>query len=119
MKATTDHPIQELLAVRWSPYSFAARAVADEDLRSLFEAARWAPSSYNEQPWRYILASKSDPAAFKRLLTCLVEANQEWASGASALAIGCTSLKFSRNGKPNGVALHDLGLASAHLTFEA
>ena len=118
-QATPDHPVHELLARRWSPYAFADRAVSDDDLRSLFEAARWAASSYNEQPWRYIVASKADPAEFDRLLSCLVEGNQAWAQAAPVLALGCTSLNFTLNGKPNAAAAHDLGLASANLTVEA
>lgn len=58
MEVFADHPVHELLTKRWSPYSFDVRSVTDEDLRSLFEAARWAPSSYNEQPWNYIVAKK-------------------------------------------------------------
>ena len=118
-QAAPDHPIHELLARRWSPYAFADRPVADDDLRSLFEAARWAASSYNEQPWRYIMATKANPAQFERLLSCLVEGNQAWAKAAPVLAIGCTSLNFALNNKPNAAAIHDLGLASASLTFEA
>jgi nitroreductase len=117
--ARTDHPIHELLAERWSPYAFADRPVSAADLRSLFEAARWAASSYNEQPWRYIVASKEEPAEFERLLSCLTEGNQVWAKAAPVLAIGCTGLKFALNGKPNAAAQHDLGLASAGLTLEA
>lgn len=117
--AATDHPIQPLIAARWSPYSFADRPVSDDDLRSLFEAARWAPSSYNEQPWSYLVATRAQPDEFARLLSCLVEGNQAWAKSAPVLALGCTSLNFTRNGNPNAAALHDLGLASAHLTFEA
>ncbi|MFN8542870.1 MAG: nitroreductase family protein [Candidatus Binatia bacterium] len=118
-QARPDHPIHALLAQRWSPYAFSDRPVSDDDLRSLFEAARWAASSYNEQPWRYILATKATPAEFARLLSCLVEANQAWAGAAPVLALGCTRLTFARNGKPNTTALHDLGLASASLTVEA
>src|SRR5262245_56528100 len=118
-QASPDHPIHELLTRRWSPYAFSDRPVSDDDLRSLFEAARWAASSYNEQPWRYIVATKADPARFERLLSCLVEANQAWAKAAPALALGCTSLGFALNGKPNAAAVHDLGLASANLTLEA
>lgn len=117
--ATPDHPIHELIASRWSPYALADRPVSDDDLRSLFEAARWAPSSYNEQPWSYLVATKANRVAFERLLSCLVEANQPWAQASPALAIGCTSLNFVRNGKPNAAAIHDLGLASATLTLEA
>jgi nitroreductase len=114
-----DYPVHELITRRWSPYSFDGRAVSDDDLRSLFEAARWAASSYNEQPWSYIVATKASPNEFERLVSCLVEANQAWAKAAPVLAIGCTSLNFKLNGKPNAAAVHDLGLASATLTFEA
>ena len=117
--ARPDHPIHELLAKRWSPYAFADRPVPEDDLRSLFEAARWAASSYNEQPWSYIVATKADPGAFERLLSCLVEGNQAWARAAPVLALGCTSLHFALNNKPNAAAVHDLGLAGASLTLEA
>src|SRR3954451_24340782 len=117
--ARPDHPIQELLAKRWSPYAFADRPVPEDDLRSLFEAARWAASSYNEQPWSYIVATKADPGAFERLLSCLVEGNQAWARAAPVLALGCTSLRFALNNKPNAAAVHHLGLAGASLTLEA
>jgi nitroreductase len=118
-QATPDHPIHELLAKRWSPYALSDRPVSKDDLLSLFEAARWAPSSYNEQPWSYIVATKANAEEFERLLTCLVEANQAWAKAAPVLAIGCTSLRFARHGQPNAAAVHDLGLASASLTLEA
>ena len=118
-QATPDHPIQPLIADRWSPNAFADRPVPDDDLRSVFEAARWSASSYNEQPWRYIVATKASPAEYERLLSCLVEGNQVWARAAPVLAHGCTSLHFILNGKPNAAAEHDLGLASATLTLEA
>jgi nitroreductase len=85
----------------------------------LFEAARWAASSYNEQPWSYVVATKDDAAGYEKVLSCLVEGNQAWAKFAPVLAIGCTSLKFARNSNPNAVALHDLGQASAYLALEA
>lgn len=119
MRVTTDHPVHELIAARWSPYAFADRAVSKTDLVSLFEAARWAPSSYNEQPWTYLVATKEAPAEFARMLSCLVEGNQAWAKAAPVLAIGCTALNFSRNDKPNAAALHDLGLAAGNLLLEA
>lgn len=118
-QATPDYPIHELIARRWSPYAFADRDVSNDDLRSIFEAARWAASSYNEQPWSYIVATKRNTAEFNRLLSCLVEGNQAWAQAAPVLALGCTSLNFARNNKPNAAAIHDLGLASASLTLEA
>ncbi len=119
MRAATDHPVHDLIAARWSPYAFADRPVAKADLLSLFEAARWAASSYNEQPWSYLVATKDDPSEFSRLLSCLVEGNQAWAKNAPVLALGCTSLKFARDGRPNAAAVHDLGLASGNLALEA
>jgi len=118
-KSTPAHPIQELIATRWSPYAFTDRPVSAADLRSLFEAARWAASSYNEQPWSYIVATKENAKEFEQLLSCLVEGNQVWAKAAPVLAIGCTSLRFKMNGQPNAAAVHDLGLAGATLTLEA
>src|ERR1700741_606777 len=105
MKAVTAYAVHDLIASRWSPYSFANRSVSDEDLKSLFEAARWAASSYNEQPWSYIVAKKEDTEEFGRLVSCLVDVNQVWAKQASALAIGITRLNFARNNEPNRVAI--------------
>lgn len=118
-QATPAHPIHELIASRWSPYAFSERSISQDDLCCLFEAARWTASSYNEQPWSYLVATKAEPETFAKMLSCLVEGNQGWAAAAPVLALGCTSLRFSRNGNPNAAALHDLGLASASLTFEA
>jgi nitroreductase len=119
MRVTADHPVHELITARWSPYAFADRPVAKEDLLSLFEAARWAPSSYNEQPWTYLVATRDEPEAFATMLSCLVEGNQAWAKAAPVLAVGCTSLNFTRNSQPNAAAVHDLGLASGNLVLEA
>jgi nitroreductase len=118
-KAALNHPVQELIADRWSPYSFLDRSVSRETLCSLFEAVRWAPSSYNEQPWSYIVASKESPQEYEKVLSCLVPGNQAWAKNAPVLALGCTSLRFKLNGKPNAAAQHDLGLASGNLCVEA
>ena len=119
MRAITDHPVHELIAARWSPYAFADRPVPKDDLLALFEAARWAPSSYNEQPAGYLVATQGEPELFAKLLSCLVPGNQVWAKAAPVLALGCTRLTFARDGKPNAAALHDLGLASANLVLEA
>jgi len=118
-QASPDHPIQPFLAERWSPYVFADRPVPEADLASLFEAARWAASSFNEQPWTYLVATQQNPTEFDRLLSCLVPANQAWAKAAPVLVLGVVSLKFAGNQKDNRAAVHDLGLASANLTLEA
>jgi nitroreductase len=118
-KASTNFEILEVIAERWSPYSFDSKAVPVGDLRSLFEAARWAASSFNEQPWRYIVATKDDADEFERILSCLVDANQSWAKAAPVLALGIAKLTFTQNGKPNVAAIHDLGQGSATLALEA
>ena len=118
-KASVTYPIHELIQNRWSPYRFTDQAVSNEDLLSLFEAARWAPSSYNEQPWRYILATKRQPEEFKKILSCLLEGNQVWARHAYALVLASASLTHERNGKDNQAALYDLGASVAYLSLEA
>jgi nitroreductase len=117
--AFTNHPIHKLLAERWSPYAFQDRLVSEADLCSLFEAARWAASSYNEQPWSYIVSTKENPELFQQLLSCLVDANQFWAKDAPVLALGIVSHKFTRNQEDNRAAIHDLGLATSNLVVEA
>jgi hypothetical protein len=91
-RASSDYPIHELLAICWSPYAFADRPVSEADLCSLFEAVRWAASSFNEQPWSYIVATREVPGQFAQLLSCLVEFNQVWAQAAPVLALGVVSL---------------------------
>jgi nitroreductase len=118
-RASTDYPVHELIAARWSPYTFQDRPVPDADLRSLFEAARWAASSFNEQPWTYIVATKEHPDQFQRLLSCLFEFNQGWAKAAPVLALGVVTLKSARDGRDNPAAFHDLGLAAGNLLVEA
>jgi nitroreductase len=118
-KAVTDYPIQHGLADRWSPYGFEDRPVAEVDLCSLFEAARWAASSYNEQPWNYIVATNENSKEFDQLLSCLAEPNQLWAKAAPVLVLGVVSLRFIKNAKDNRAAVHDLGLASGNLVMEA
>ncbi len=120
-EASVDHPIQDILRQRWSPYVFdPQRAVATPDLLAIFEAARWAMSSYNAQPWRYIVGARdSAPELWSRILGVLVEANQAWAQHAPVLALGIVEHRFERNDKENKAAVHDLGAASAFLTVEA
>lgn len=118
-RATPDHPIHELIADRWSPYIFEPREVEREKLLSCLEAARWAASSFNEQPWSFLVAQRPDESEFKRMLSCLMEANQAWAANAGVLLLTVVSKSFSRNNNPNRVAQHDLGLAVGNLSLQA
>jgi nitroreductase len=117
--ATVDHPVHDLIRRRWSPRAFEPRPLAQGQLRSLLEAARWAPSCFNEQPWSFLVARREDETTFARLLSCLVAKNQEWARDAAVLLLTVARTTFARNGKPNRHAWHDVGLAMAQLTLQA
>lgn len=117
--APVDHPIFALLQARWSPRAFDPRPLDPATLRSLFEAARWAPSSANEQPWRFVVAPRDHAADFERLLQALTPSNQRWANQSGALALCAARADFERNGKPNPHAWHDCGLALAQMLVEA
>src|SRR5689334_22158614 len=105
--APVSAPIHELISHRWSPRAFEDRAVEPQTLRSLFEAARWAPSSNNMQPWSFIVGAKNDDT-YQRVLDCLVPGNQAWARNAHVLGISVAHLK-TESGQPNRLASHDLG----------
>jgi nitroreductase len=110
--------VLRIFHTRWSPRSFTDRAVSPADLAKVFEAARWAASSSNEQPWRYILGIRGSEA-YKKIFESLVPGNQQWAVSAPVLILGAAKMTFSRNGAPNRVALYDLGAASSYLTLQA
>jgi nitroreductase len=116
--AQTQFPIHELLKMRWSPRAFDERPVEADKLLSLFEAARWAPSSNNGQPWRFLVATKENKAEYDRLFNCLVEGNQKWAHRASVLLLSVAKLQFE-DGSPNRHALHDTGMAAENLVIQA
>jgi nitroreductase len=117
--APTDHPIHDLIENRWSPRAFAEKLVPPDVLRSLFEAARWAPSSSNEQPWAFLVATRDNHEPHSRMLSTLVEFNQAWAKHAPVLALAVSELEFARTGKPNRNAFYDTGAAVANLSLEA
>jgi nitroreductase len=117
--APTDYPIEELIQRRWSPRAFSDRGVEPEKLRSLFEAARWAPSSFNEQPWAYIIATKDKADEYAQMLSCLMEKNQQWARLAPVLGVSIAKLNFDKTGKPNRHAFHDVGLATGTMLVQA
>ena len=117
--AETQYPIHDLLRRRWSPRAFSERMVEVDKLHSILEAARWAPSCFNEQPWYFLIATKEGPEEFERLLSCLVEGNVAWAKNAPVLMLSVAKLSFSRNDKPNKQSQHDLGLAVENLVIQA
>jgi nitroreductase len=116
--AETRFPIHEILRRRWSPRAFSDRPIEPEVLRSLFEAARWAPSSGNSQPWHYLIARKQEPEEFDRMLHCLTEGNIAWCKDVPVLMLSVANLRWE-NGEPNRHAFHDVGQAAAQLTVEA
>lgn len=117
--AQTDYPIEQILKRRWSPRAFSDQMVEPEKLQSLFEAARWAASSFNEQPWFFLVATKEKPEEHANLLSCLVEGNQRWARLAPVLMISVAKLNFEKTGKPNRHAFHDVGLAVGNMIVQA
>ncbi len=117
--APTSHPTHDHIQHRWSPRAFSETPIPPEILRSLFEAARWAASSNNEQPWAFLVTTREDQHNHARMLSTLVEFNQAWAKHAPVLAIAVSELNFARTGKPNRNAFYDTGAAVANLSFEA
>ncbi len=114
----TPPQLPDLLAERYSPRAFDSdRPVEREKLVALFEAARWAPSSMNRQPWRFIVATKDNPEAYDKLYNVLKSGNQRWAGNAPVLILAITERLTERGENKN--ARHDLGQAVAHLTVQA
>ncbi len=111
--------IHPLLSARWSPNAFSDRPIERAALTRLFEAARWSASSYNEQPWRFVVATKDQPEQFARILDLLVPQNQKWAKTAWLLGITFGKKTFSHNGSPDRYGLHDTGAALANLMIQA
>jgi len=117
-KAPAVEGVLPLFHQRWSPRSFADREVSPALLQKVFEAARWAASSYNEQPWRFFLGRRGDET-YAKIFESLGEFNQKWAQTAPVLILGVAKTRFSHSGAENRVALFDLGAASSYLTLQA
>lgn len=108
----------EAILERWSPRAFSHKPVSREHLRKILEAARWAASSYNEQPWRFIVGHKGHPT-YQKIFDSLVEFNQSWAGSAPVLILSVASKNFAHNGAPNRFAIHDTGAATGYLSLQA
>jgi nitroreductase len=117
--ALTLVPIHEVIRRRWSPRAFADIPIEPDKLLSLFEAARWAASASNEQPWAFLLATREDPQNFEALAGVLVESNRAWAGSAPVLILTLAHTQFEKDGRPNRHALYDLGQAAANLALQA
>ncbi len=117
--AVTDHEILPSIAQRWSPRAYASTPVEAEKLCSLFEAARWSASCFNDQPWNFIVATKVETLAYQQILECLVPFNQAWAQAAPVLIVAIASQNFKHDGKPNAWGEYDLGEAVATLAVQA
>ena len=115
----TEIPLIESISRRWSPRAFATTPVSQDRLRQLLEAARWAPSCYNAQPWTFIVGTQDNPETFRKLSKCLVPVNQSWAAKAPVLMLALAELNFAHNGKLNRHAAHDVGLALGNLLNQA
>jgi len=119
---SADHAIEPFFLERWSPRAFTGELIPDADLKTIFEAARWAPSSFNSQPWRILYAKRESPA-FAKFLGLLIEFNQSWAKNAAVLAVLVSKKTFLPLGKTESVLSHshslDAGAAWAYLALQA
>jgi nitroreductase len=113
-----DHPIEELFLKRWSPRAMSGEALSEEELLTLFEAARWAPSTYNEQEWRFLYARRETPQ-WQQFFGLLMEANQAWCSRAAVLVVVLARKTFARNGQANPVHLFDAGSSWENLALQS
>jgi nitroreductase len=118
--ADAKYPIENALRRRCSSLAFAERPVEVEKLQQLFEAARWAPSSYNEQPWSFLLTTKNESLPdYEGLLSCVTGNNRDWAQRAPVLVLSVAKRHFDAGAKVNHYSIHDVGLATENLTIQA
>ena len=119
--AKTFEPIHDLIADRWSGRAFKHEAVSREQIMAMVEAAHWAPSCFNDQPWRFLVWDKNhDADAWQQAFDCLDDGNQEWAIDAPVLLLACSDTEFSkRPGRANRWGQHDAGMASQNLHLQA
>jgi nitroreductase len=116
--AKTKHKVLDVISNRWSPRAFSPEKISDEDIENILEAASWAPSALNEQPWRYIYAHNKTPG-FSKIVECLLPGNRLWANQAAVVVISIGIKTYEKTGLPNSHYLHDTGLANANLITQA
>ncbi len=115
--ARTKYPVIDLIKKRWSPRSYSNKTISETEINTLLEAASWAPSGNNLQPWEFHYASRGSEA-FDKIFQCLMPGNQAWAGKASHLIISLALIKNEETGKENIYATHDLGMANALLLLQ-
>ncbi len=113
-----DHPVHDLFVRRWSPRAMSGQPLTEDEIHRLFEAARWAPSSFNEQPWRFLYARRDTPA-WPVFFDLLMDANKVWCARAGLLVLVLSRKTFSHNNKPNPVHIFDAGSAWVSLALQA
>ena len=120
-KAQTSVVIHDLIARRWSPRAFdKSKQIERGQMLALFEAARWAPSCYGDEPWRYLIWERHrEPDSWQKAFECLGKSNQAWVKNAPLLLASIAGSQFARNGKPNRWGQHDTGAASENLVLQA
>jgi nitroreductase len=111
--------ILEIIQERWSPYSFSSAPVEEFKLKAMFEAAGYAPSCNNEQPWLFAFTTQEDETVFNDYIGFMTDGNKIWAKNAYAIVISMARTRFSHSGKPNRWAFHDTGMAVSNLLLQA
>ena len=119
--ATTQAPVHDIIANRWSPRAYdASKPVSQAQIISMLEAARWAPSCFGDEPWRFIVWDKNkDAAAWEKAFDCIVQGNQGWAKDAPVFVLICAGTLFEQNQKPNRWGAYDTGAAAVSLSVQA
>ncbi len=113
-----DYPIESLFVKRWSPRAMSGESLSERETMCLFEAARWAPSTRNEQEWRFLYGRRDTPH-FQMFLDLLMDANKVWCKNAAVLCVVISRKTFTRNGSPNPVHVFDAGSAWENLALQA
>ena len=113
-----DHPVESLFVERWSPRAMSGEPLSEGEILTLFEAGRWAPSTYNEQEWRFLYARRDTPQ-WAPIFDLLVEGNRAWCKNAGMLVVILAHKVFAKNGKPNPVHLFDAGAAFENIALQA
>jgi len=111
--------VHQIIKKRYSTVVFSTKQIEEDKLASLFESARWAPSAFNEQPWRFIVGINGKDENYQKIYDCLMEANQAWAKFAPVLVLTIASVNSSVTGKPNRFAQYDTGMAVGNILAQA